>query len=1150
MNINQYFKFIEEKTRGVYEVAEKAKAKGYDPENKVEIPLAMSLAERAAGLISIKYPQLNNPKLIKRIGELEKEFGKLDPAVCLTIAEEIAKEKFCKFRDLLEAIDAGIRLGFAYYTLGVVVPPLEGFTHYELKKTRDGKDYFAAFFSGPIRAAGTTAGAFSLVIIDYLRKKFGYAKWDPDETEIKRYIIETHDYHERGANLQYLPKDEELRFLLEHFPFQVDGLPTEKLEVSNYKDLERIETNKIRGGMCLVFAESLAQKAEKLLRFVKKLREQGFDLDDWDFLEEFVELKHKLEEKGKEESSTATYIKDIVAGRPVFAHPSKSGAFRLRYGRSRVSGFSAMAVHPATMGITNGFLAFGTQIKTEKPTKGAALGVCDSIDGPIVKLENGSVRLIKTKDEALKIYPEVKEIIYLGDILVPYADFLNRNAQLEVPGYVEQYWNVQLKKKSNLKLNPLDISFDQSVELSNKYQIPLHPKYIYYWSQLSNERFLAMLDWVARGNFNRKLILPYSKSDQERFKEGKRALEILGVEHEVTIENVVLNENDSRALLVNLGVDINKDLEREINRISEVIKNKKSSVLDLINELSSFIIKDKAGTWIGARMGRPEKAKLRKLVGSPHVLFPIGDEGGRLRSVQEACEVGTVRAEWPLYYCEKCKKDSVFSKCVSCEEATSKMYYCSECKKSFMSKCEEHDIGISYSRRKINIKDYMDAAVSKLNLKRVEVPVLVKGVRGTSSENHIVENLSKGILRANFNLNVNKDGTIRYDVTEMPITHFRPKEIGTSVEKLREIGYILDADGKELVNDNQILELFPHDVILPACPDSPDDGADNVFMNITKFMDVLLKDFYGVESFYNVKKPEDLVGHLVACIAPHNAAGVIGRIIGFSKTQAMLASPYMHAGMRRDADGDEAAFILLLDALVNFSRHYLPSHRGATQDAPLVLNAKLNPGEVDDQIFDFDVMRELPLELYEAAEQKKHSSEVREFVELIKDRVVNEEPAFKDIWYDYETTDINGGVLCSSYKSLPTMADKVAKMMELVEKIRAANTGDVARLIIDRHFIRDIRGNLRKFATQQFRCVKCNEKYRRPPLSGVCKCGGKIIFTISHGSIIKYLEPALELAANYDVPAYIKQNLDLTKMYIESIFGREKEKQESIQKWF
>ena len=45
--------------------------------------------------------------------------------------------------------------------------------------------------------------------------------------------------------------------------------------------------------------------------------------------------------------------------------------------------------------------------------------------------------------------------------------------------------------------------------------------------------------------------------------------------------------------------------------------------------------------------------------------------------------------------------------------------------------------------------------------------------------------LAKGILRAKFNLSVNKDGTIRYDGTEIPLTHFKPFEIRTSIDKLK-----------------------------------------------------------------------------------------------------------------------------------------------------------------------------------------------------------------------------------------------------------------------------------------------------------------------------------------------------------------------------
>ena len=79
----------------------------------------------------------------------------------------------------------------------------------------------------------------------------------------------------------------------------------------------------------------------------------------------------------------------------------------------------------------------------------------------------------------------------------------------------------------------------------------------------------------------------------------------------------------------------------------------------------------------------------------------------------------------------------------------------------------------------------------------------------------------------------------------------------------------------------------------------------------------------------------------------------------------------------------------------------------------------------------------------------------------------------------------------------------------------------------------------------------CNAKYRRVPLVGKCtKCGGKIIFTVSEGSVIKYLEPTLSLAEKYNLPAYIKQTLELTRRRIEGVFGKEKEKQAGLGKWF
>ncbi|OGJ21238.1 DNA polymerase II large subunit, partial [Candidatus Pacearchaeota archaeon RBG_13_36_9] len=1138
MNTEKYFKDLQDKVGVCYSVAQQARAQGLDPLSKVEVPLAMSMAEKAVKLIATLYPQVDDDRIVRRILELEKEYGKLDSTVYFKIAEEIAREKFCKFESLLQAIDAGIRVGFAYITLAVVSSPIEGFTELKLGKTKKGEDYFIAYFSGPIRSAGTTASCMVLMLIDYLRETFGFAKYDPSEEEVKRYITENMDYHERVSNLQYLPTEEEIVFLAKNMPIQIAGDPTEQKEVSNFKDLPRVDTNFIRGGMCLIFSEGLAQKAAKGFRLYNNAKKNGLKMTGWDFLQEYIEI-HKKRETGKG-NVVATYIKDIVAGRPVFGHPSASGGFRFRYGRSRVNGFSATSIHPSVMGITDSFLSTGTQLKLEKPTKGCVVTSCDSIDGPIVKLKDGSVRKPASFEEAKKIYNDCEEIIYLGDLLFPISDVVNRNSELLKPGYVEEWWELELKKAGYADKIEKKISFEKAVELSEKYKIPLHPQFIYFWSQIDYPLFLAFLDWFGHSMVREgKLLFPYNKTERERFAKGKRALELLGVEQEVATENVVLSEDDSKAILLNLGIQ-SGDLGAEVDSIAGKIKE--GNVLEIIGSLCKYKIKDKAGDFVGARMGRPEKAKLRKLIGSPNGLFPVGQEGGRMRSLLEAYSFGSVKGDFPIYYCAKCQQETIYYICEGCGEQAEKLNFCPECQQKFIKeKCPQHGKGQSFSTRRIDVKHFFDSAVKRLGLERSEIPVMIKGVRGTSSSEHTPEHLAKGILRAKHRLCVNKDGTVRYDVTELPITHFKPKEVSVSVAKLKELGYTKDTDGKELESEEQILELMPHDILIPCCPDSKDEKADDVFINVAQFLDDLLVRFYKLKPFYNIKNREDLVGHLGVCMAPHNCAGVIARIVGFSKVQGLMASPYMHAAVRRDCDGDEVATMLLLDVLVNFSRKFLPAHRGGTQDAPLVLNSKINAGEVDDQILDFEV-GEYPLELYELAEQRKHSSEVK--VETVKSRLKTGGATFTNIKFTHDSSDFNLGVLNSSYKTIPTMQEKVEKQMKLVGKLRAVDTGDVARLVIDRHFIRDIKGNLRKFSQQVFRCVKCNEKFRRPPLVGKCtKCGGRIIFTISEGGIIKYLEPALSLATNFDVPPYVKQNLELTKKYIESIFGRETEKQ-------
>jgi len=1164
-----YFKELGKDIQRNYKIAEEARSKGYDPADKVEVPLALSMAAKVVRLIATKYPQLDREDIINRILELEKKYGALD---------NTAKEKYCKFETQLEAMDAGIRIGFAYTTLGVVSSPIEGFTDIKTGKTKIGETYLKAYFSGPIRSAGTTAGCVGVILIDYIRQIFGYAKYDPIEEECKRVVTELYDFHERVSNLQYLPTEEEAYFIAKNLPIQICGDPTEQREVSNYKDLPRVDTNFIRGGFCLIIGEGLAQKANKGLRILRGLQKNGLKIDNWEWLEDYVKL-HEKREKGKADESP-TYIKDLVAGRPVFGHPGKG--FRFRYGRSRVAGFSAVSVHPATMAVTNDFIATGTQLKIEKPTKGCIVTPCDSIDGPIVKFKNQSVKKLNDYEETKTLYEEIEEIIYFGDILFPLGDVINRNAVLVKPGYVEEWWGLELEKAVNEKsekkkeikgkdigiekeekeikeLDCFNIGLEKAVELSKEFKIPLHPNYIYYWTEINYKQFLGFIDWLQHGRINEgKLLFPFNKSESERFKLGKRALELLGVEHSVGVENVILEKKETKALLVNLGFDLdfsgelnfNYKFDNEDNFEKKIIDKKEGEeILKIINNLSDYKIKNKAGEFIGTRMGRPEKAKLRKLTGSPNVLFPVGNEGGRFRSVNESVNVGSVKGDFPFNYCKKCDRESIYRICEICGGKNEKKYFCRRCGREIEEeKCKVHDVGERFKNARVDMQHYFQKAKEKLGMLRVEIPDLIKGVRGTSSVDHDLENLVKGILRAKYKLCVNKDGTIRYDMTEMPLSHFKPKEIEVSVGRLKELGYTKDYKGRKLVDENQILELKPHDVLLPCNEKSGDEKGGDLFVNITKYVDELLEKFYSLPRFFNVKVRSDLIGKLGVCMAPHNCAGVICRIIGFSKVQGLVASPYLHAAMRRDCDGDEAAIMLLLDVLINFSRKFLPLHRGGTQDAPLVLNGRIFAREVDDQILDFELVNNYPLELYEKAEQGLHSREIE--IEMVKQRIGRGEDPFINTGFTHKTSDFNMGAVCSSYKTLPTMKDKVEEQMKLCEKLRSVDQSDVARLIIDRHFMRDLKGNLRRFSQQSFRCTKCNTIYRRPPLNGRCVCGGNIIFTIAYGSIVKYLEPALDLARNYNVPSYIKQDLELTKKYIESIFGKDTERQESIEKWF
>ncbi|MFC1755171.1 DNA polymerase II large subunit [Thermoproteota archaeon] len=940
--MQKYFEELQSKCKEVHEIAVKARAQGYDPSEEVEVQLAANMAERVVGLISVIAPQIIDSGVVERIIELEKEYGVLDWRVALKIAEEVAQEKFCKFENKKEAAEVGVRVGFAYGTVGVVSSPLEGLINIDIKKRRDGKgEYFCLNYGGPVRNAGGTAASWSVIIADYVRKKTGYAEYDPDENEIKRCHTELEDYHERVTNLQYFPSKPESEFLIKVLPVEISGDASEDKQVSNYKDLPRVPTNKIRSGFCLIHSSCIPLKAPKLW---KQLSAWGkdFDMDHWNFLEKFLKIQKeekakssgtvkKKDESAKEDQPKIkpvyTYIADLVAGRPVIGQPLANGALRLRYGRSRFSGFSAQCIHPASMHVMNDFIATGTQLKVERPGKGAAFTPCDTIEGPVVKLKDGSVERLDTEQEAKHVKKNIKEVLYLGDVLINYGDFFDRAHSLVPAGYCEEWW-VQETEKSIVDMfgsletekvasyldmsgpfvqkmlkNPFTVkpTPQQAIILAKRLNSYFHPYWTFFWESIKPKQLKTLVEWFSKMKVERsenaieKIILPLEE-------EPKRVLELLGVPHIVATEYVVINKDNSTVLLEIL---FSKHKQEELSAIIE--ENKEKSTLEIVNNISEIKQRDKCGVFIGARMGRPEKAKMRKMTGSPHVLFPIGEEGGRLRCFQSALDAGKVRAEFPIFKCEDCNRETVLSVCEVCDKKTRKLYFCNMCGVVDGEKCQ-HGEAATYMRKDIDIKHYFTHILKKLDMKTY--PDLIKGVRGTSNRDHIPEHLMKGILRAKYDISVNKDGTIRYDCSELPVTHFKSKEIRTSIEKLQELGYTHDIKGKPLEDPDQVIEIKPQDIIIPCCPDSPEEGSDEILYRTTLFIDDLLEKMYGLPRFYNLKSRDDLVGHMIVGLAPHTSAGTLGRIIGFSKTQAFLSHFLMHAAMRRDCDGDESCLFL------------------------------------------------------------------------------------------------------------------------------------------------------------------------------------------------------------------------------------------------
>lgn len=867
--MDAYHKSLQENLYKAISVAEQARALGIDPKTRVEIPIANDLADRVEALLGIK-------GVAARIRELEQTMSREEAS--LRIGDDFVAKLFGE-TTREEILDHAIRTAMALLTEGVVAAPTEGIGKISLGRNDDGTDYLKIYYAGPIRSAGGTAQALSVLVGDYVRQVLGIGRFIPRPEEIERYIEEIRQYNSI-MSLQYLPSEKEIRMIVSNCPVCIDGEATEQEEVSGYRNLERVETNVVRGGMALVLAEGLALKAPKVQKNVRKMKMQG-----WEWLDELISGTVKT---GDDEDDVGVkpkdkYLRDLIGGRPVFSYPMRKGGFRLRYGRSRNTGFAAAGLHPATLHLLGDFLAVGTQMKVERPGKAAGIVPVDTIEGPTVRLVNGDVMRVDDLAIAHQVSGSVERILDVGEMLVSYGEFLENNHLLVPSGYCEEWW----LQENNGACRPENETEAILLALDGGF---LHPEYTQMWDDITPAQLAALSDWVSRTGTvtGAGLVLPSDAA-------GKTILEELLVQHTVRDDQIIIPRH--LVLIAALGLDLH--LQRRA--VWENAPTDGHDALSLACQLAGFAMRQKGGTRIGGRMGRPGKSKAREMKPPPHALFPVGEAGGMRRSFQEASNYapernrdgGVIIAEVGERRCPACKTITYKNRC-TCGAHTEPVFRCPKCHLEIAAvRCPRCDAGTVCSQKvSINVKNDYAAVLEELGL-RTGMVTLVKGVKGLISREKVVEDMAKGVLRARHSLYVFKDGTVRYDMIDLPLTHIRADECGVTPEQLVALGYTQDVYGVPLTDPAQVVELRPQDILVS-------EKCAVWLLQVTAFIDELLEKVYHLPPFYNVQSRADLLGHLVIGLAPHTSAGVLARLVGFTKANVGYAHPFFHAAKRRN----------------------------------------------------------------------------------------------------------------------------------------------------------------------------------------------------------------------------------------------------------
>src|ERR687894_338576 len=694
----QYQQGILKSVNKGYQHALKARRRGIDAADIIESKIAYDLADRVA--------KMHNIDIADRLRALLSHTTK--EKATLKIAEEIALGEY-GIGDLRTRLDNAVRVSLAVMTEGVTVAPLQGIADVQLKNNANGSQYLSVSFAGPIRSAGGTEAALTMLIADHIRKVAGVDKYIANsyDDETGRFVEELRIYEREVGNFQFKILDEDVIKCISNLPVELDGVDTDPVEIVGHRGMNRISTDRVRGGALRVMNDGLIGRSRKLLKLVEILK-----LDGWNWLND---LKGAIQ-TGNED---AVYhrMSEVITGRPVLSMTKKVGGFRLRYGRCYNTGFATIGIHPTIPILLNHAVVVGTQIKMDVPGKASTIALVDSIEPPLVKLDDGNVLYVSTVEQAIKLCPKVEKIIYLGDILISYGDFLENNAQLLPASYVEEIWALQLKSKLiSLETNqhpssssdtslilseaeeekdgrinnkrivqlveePLIIfpTVKEAFEISRTYLVPLHPRYSFYWDSINIDEVLLLKDQLVTSKQNNHAIVSINLTYNPELKD---ILERLGVVHSVENGSIRISNTDQIYALRSLLLE-SKPYSTDLSTSRSISpeSSETNNILGFISRISGVEVLSKFASSIAVRVGRPEKAAERKMKPPVHVLFPVGTKGGATRDILKAAKGESFYTQIANRYCDKCRLPSIGTHCRACGAWTMLRNLCIVCRK-------------------------------------------------------------------------------------------------------------------------------------------------------------------------------------------------------------------------------------------------------------------------------------------------------------------------------------------------------------------------------------------------------------------------------------------------------------------------------------